>query len=173
MENYKRLPAMDFAESVSKVLNNMFKFDGRSRRSELWWYYLAYMLATMLVNLLLTKYFIVENIIGTILQLSLWSVTVRRLHDRGHNGWWVIVAIIVNIFIKFYVYFSGYYEIISAVNPDLNAAMETLNNPIFLCASLISFIVNITILIFCILDGKPEPNKYGISPKYVPDDGLN
>lgn len=37
MKNYKRLPAMDFAESVSKVLNNMFKFDGRSRRSELWW----------------------------------------------------------------------------------------------------------------------------------------
>lgn len=83
------------------------------------------------------------------------------------------VAIIVSIFIKFYVYFSGYYEIISAVNPDLNAAMATLSNPIFLCASLISFIVNITILIFCILDGKPEPNKYGISPKYVPDDGLN
>ena len=55
MKNYKRLPAMDFAESVSKVLNNMFKFDGRSRRSELWWYYLAYMLATMLVNLLLTS----------------------------------------------------------------------------------------------------------------------
>lgn len=38
MNNYKKLPSMGFAESVNSVLKNMLNFNGRSRRSELWWY---------------------------------------------------------------------------------------------------------------------------------------
>ena len=45
-------------------------------------------------------------------------------------------------------------------------------NPPFTPPPLISGIMNITIFVFCVLDSKPEPNKYGNSPKYVSDDEL-
>lgn len=61
----------------------------------------------------------------------------------------------------------GYYEIIETINPDPEAAMAIMMDPIFNIGLLVSFFVNISILIFCVLDSKPEPNKYGLSPKYV------
>ena len=87
MENYKKMPSMGFSESVKSVLSNLLNFNGRSRRSELWWYYLAYILVAMALNLMLTPFPILLGVIATVLQLTLWAVTVRRLHDRGHSGW--------------------------------------------------------------------------------------
>ncbi len=171
MENYKKLPSMGFAESVKSVLSNLLNFNGRARRSELWWYWVAYAVIAIIVVSLFSGFPMLSGIIGTFLQMSLWAVTVRRLHDRGHSGWWVAVAILTSVFIQFYIAGSGYYEAMSAVNPDIDAAMASLRGPVFPIAGLVSFIVNITIFIFCVLDGKPEPNKYGPSPKYVqPDD---
>lgn len=172
MNNYKKLPSMGFAESVNSVLKNMLNFNGRSRRSELWWYFLAYMLVCMICSLLLSSSPVAMAIISTILLLSLWSVTVRRLHDREHSSWWVTIAILVSIFTQFYIINSGYYEIMSAVNPNIEDAIAALSGPVFSIAVLISGIMNITIFVFCVLDSKPEPNKYGNSPKYVSDDEL-
>lgn len=73
MNNYKKLPSMGFAESVNSVLKNMLNFNGRSRRSELWWYFLAYMLVCMICSLLLSSSPVAMAIISTILLLSLWS----------------------------------------------------------------------------------------------------
>ena len=170
--NYRKLPAMDFGESVSRVLNNLLNFNGRARRSELWWYFLAYSLVSLVAGFVLSGFPLVVAIMGTLLQLSLWAVTVRRLHDRGHSGIWVAVAILTSVFMQFYIVGSGYYEAVTAVNPDMDTAMAALRGPVFPIAGLVSFVVNITIFVFCILDGKPEPNKYGLSPKYVLEDGV-
>ena len=172
MENYKKMPSMGFSESVKSVLSNLLNFNGRSRRSELWWYYLAYILVAMALNLMLTPFPILLGVIATVLQLTLWAVTVRRLHDRGHSGWWVTAAILISVFAQFYMAGSGYYEIMSAVNPNIEDAIAALSGPVFSIAVLISGIMNITIFVFCVLDSKPEPNKYGNSPKYVSDDDL-
>ena len=172
MENYKKMPSMGFSESVKSVLSNHLNFNGRSRRSELWWYYLAYILVAMALNLMLTPFPILLGVIATVLQLTLWAVTVRRLHDRGHSGWWVTAAILISVFAQFYMAGSGYYEALSAVNPDIDAAMAALRSPVFTITGLVSIIVNLTIFVFCVLDGKPEPNKYGISTKYVPEDAI-
>ena len=156
MENYKKMPSMGFSESVKSVLSNLLNFNGRSRRSELWWYYLAYILVAMALNLMLTPFPILLGVIATVLQLTLWAVTVRRLHDRGHSGWWVTAAILISVFAQFY----------------MDAAMAALRSPVFTITGLVSIIVNLTIFVFCVLDGKPEPNKYGISTKYVPEDAI-
>ncbi len=170
MENFKKLPSMGFGESVNSVLKNLLNFNGRARRSELWWYFLAYMVVALVAGLILTGFPVLLGIIGTVLQLTLLAVTVRRLHDRGHSGWWVAAAIITSVFMQFYLAGSGYYEALSTVNPDPDAAMAALRGPVFPIGGLISAILNITIFVFCVLDGKPEPNKYGPSPKYVIED---
>lgn len=169
MENFRKLPSMGFGESVNSVLKNLLNFNGRARRSELWWYFLAYFVVAFTSGLVLTGFPVLLGIIGTILQLTIWSVTVRRLHDRGHGGWWVAAAILTSVFMQFYIAGSGYYEALSTVNPDPDAAMAALRGPVFPIAGLISAVLNITIFVFCVLDGKPEPNKYGPSPKYIID----
>ena len=110
MENFKKLPSMGFGESVNSVLKNLLNFNGRARRSELWWYFLAYMVVALVAGLILTGFPVLLGIIGTVLQLTLLAVTVRRLHDCGHSGWWVAAAIITSVFMQFYLAGSGYCE---------------------------------------------------------------
>lgn len=80
------------------------------------------------------------------------------------------LSIALSIFSICYMYNSGYYEAMAAVNPDIDEAMSTLRSPIVMVTGVVSFIVNICIFIFCVLDSKPEANKYGPSPKYIPLD---
>ena len=47
MEGIKKLPSMGFGESVKTVLTNLTNFKGRARRSELWWYWVAYAIDRM------------------------------------------------------------------------------------------------------------------------------
>lgn len=100
MENIKRLPSMTIGESVKKVLSNLFNFKGRARRSELWMYWLFYFLVSMVLMFIVKPWPVVSFIVYTLLHLSLWSVTVRRLHDRGHSGWWVTIAILLSTFLR-------------------------------------------------------------------------
>ena len=94
MEGIKKLPSMGFGESVKSVLANLTNFKGRARRSELWWYFMLYVIITVIVYMAVGSSTLVQNIISILLQLTIWSVTVRRLHDRGHGGWWVTLAIL-------------------------------------------------------------------------------
>lgn len=168
MENIRKLPSLNAGDAIKSVLSNLTNFKGRARRSELWWYWLVYFLVATVLNFTLSMY--LQSVISLLLQLTLWSVTVRRLHDRGHDGWWVAAAIIIGIVGNVYLAQSDFYEIMATVNPDVDAAMATLRSPVLMILGLLSFIVNITIFVFCVLDGKPGDNKYGPSPKYVPDD---
>lgn len=170
MEGIKKLPSMGFGESVKTVLANLTNFKGRARRSELWWYFMLYVIITVIVYMAVGSSTLVQNIISILLQLTIWSVTVRRLHDRGHGGWWVTLAILLSIFSIVYMWQIGYYEMMSTVNPDMEEVTKTLSNPVVMTVGLASFVVNICIFVFCVLDGKPEANKYGPSPKYIPID---
>ena len=42
---------MDIMQSVKTVLNNYANFDGRSGRAEFWWWVLAYVVASVVVQL--------------------------------------------------------------------------------------------------------------------------
>lgn len=168
MENIKKLPSLTLGESIKSVLGNLTNFKGRARRSELWWYWLAYFIVMMVLAFVLGAFPVVLLEIAFLLQLTTWSVTVRRLHDRGHSGWWVAASIIIGL--NIYIMQSGYYEAMLTINPNIEEATEVLRGPVFPTLGFLSFIVNITIFVFCVRDGKPEDNKYGQSPKYVPNE---
>lgn len=168
MENIRKLPALTAGEAIKSVLSNLTNFSGRARRSELWWYWLVYFLVVVVLSFTLSMYPVLHSVIVLLLQLTMWSVTVRRLHDRGHGGWWVAAAIIIGVVSNVYLAQSGFYEAMATVNPDVDETMAILSSPVLSVLGLLSFIVNITIFVFCVRDGKPEDNKYGPSPKYVP-----
>ena len=94
---------MGFADAVvNAIMNNYGNFTGRASRSEYWWFYLF----TSMVGVFTTfadtiifdtpieqvgpiYFFFVVPLIVPVL-----SVEVRRLHDTGRSGWWILIGII-------------------------------------------------------------------------------
>ncbi|VXC25019.1 DUF805 domain-containing protein [Nocardioides sp. AX2bis] len=88
---------MNMPDAVRHVLSNYATFSGRARRSEFWWWYLATLIAGVVLN-------IVDSALGTggilagIFALAIivpqLAVGARRLHDTGRSGWLQLLGII-------------------------------------------------------------------------------
>jgi uncharacterized membrane protein YhaH (DUF805 family) len=83
-------------------------FSGRSNRSQFWWFYLFLLvtpLISTLISLVFTQIFVMLNlstlsfisIIFSFLYLlfvpALLAVQVRRMHDVGKSGWFILVPL--------------------------------------------------------------------------------
>ena len=89
---------MDFSEAVKSVYSNYAKFDGRSRRSEYWYF-------TLFTVLVYIAVLILAQFMGRTAMILLYAfalaslipgiaVTVRRLHDTDRSGWWILIDLI-------------------------------------------------------------------------------
>lgn len=172
-QNIKTLPQLGFGEAVKKNFNSLMDFNGRSRRSELWWNYLLYMLVAFAASTILGAFPVAQSIVSVVIQIViLAAVTIRRLHDRGINGILVVAAIIISIVGQILIHQSGFYEIANTINPNPEKIIEIITQPEMVITGVLSAVINITILVFCLMDSKPEANKYGDSPKYITEDNM-
>lgn len=158
------LPQLSFAEAVKLNFARITDFKGRSRRSELWWNYLVYTILTFCLSLLLGTNYIFIAIISFFLQLVIVPVTIRRMHDGGHSGIWVVAAVLLNIATNVYGFMKGFASI-GDLSPE--EVITIISNPAFIGLSLASLIVEIVIFIFAVMDGDKGENKYGASTKYI------
>ena len=92
---------MTFREALVAVFSNILNFSGRARRKESWTFILFYIVimvgaialdATMELNAYSYSYskgpiYIIANIITFLPWLA---ATIRRLHDCGHSGYYVL-----------------------------------------------------------------------------------
>ena len=97
---------MSPADAVRSVLRSYARFSGRARRSEYWWWSLAY-------TVVFVAYFVLIGLLAAVagesepvataaglVYLALVAavvvpsvaVTVRRLHDTGRSGWWYLIC---------------------------------------------------------------------------------
>jgi uncharacterized membrane protein YhaH (DUF805 family) len=135
---------MNMVEAVKSVLRNYANFNGRARRAEYWWFYLAYMIvAVVLYVLMMTSglsaayndpynlytpgpvtliFAVLAFLLGLAVFIPTLAVTVRRLHDQGKSGAYYFVA---------FIPFVGW----------------------------------IWLLILTATEGTPGPNMYGLDPK--------
>jgi uncharacterized membrane protein YhaH (DUF805 family) len=106
-------------EWFMKALKKYAVFQGRAQRKEYWYYILFFVLFAIVVSL-------VENALGLadpetgsgplslVYSLALLvpsiAVAVRRLHDTGRSGWWILIGLIpvvgAIVLIVFYVFDS-------------------------------------------------------------------
>ena len=88
-----------------KVLKNYVGFEGRARRTEYWMFVLFNMIASFVLNFIDTLTHFQTHIggqafgiLGLIYSLAVLlpslAVAVRRLHDIGKSGWWLLIALI-------------------------------------------------------------------------------
>jgi uncharacterized membrane protein YhaH (DUF805 family) len=90
---------MTFVESIKAVLTNYAGFTGRASRSEFWWFYLFTVLVSLVFNVLSggnagSFFGIVSALVSLALLLPSLAVGVRRLHDIGRSGWFLLFALI-------------------------------------------------------------------------------
>lgn len=88
---------MSFVEAITSVLSQYANFNGRARRSEYWYYVLAYAIISAVLNALAqysSIFTVLSGIFGLALICPTLAVAVRRLHDIGKSGWYYLFALI-------------------------------------------------------------------------------
>ena len=75
-------------------------FDGRARRPEFWWFFLANLIVAVAILIVATIAFgeaggqVVYYVYLLATLLPSLGVQIRRLHDTDRSGWWVLIAFI-------------------------------------------------------------------------------
>lgn len=90
---------MEFKEAVRSVAVERYAdFQGRSPRSEFWWFALFYFVATLAIGMIGVISETLAGIINFVFWLGLLipsiAVGVRRLHDTDRTGWWLLIGLI-------------------------------------------------------------------------------
>jgi len=86
-----------------KVLKQYVDFNGRARRKEYWMFALfnvIFTIAAVILEIVLgiaphdQPFGLISTLYGLAVLIPGWAVVVRRLHDVGKSGWWILIAII-------------------------------------------------------------------------------
>jgi uncharacterized membrane protein YhaH (DUF805 family) len=96
---------MSFGQAVSTVFSKYATFSGRARRSEYWWWYLFVTLVYIVANIIDRAAGLtygdttygggwIASIAALALLLPNIAVAVRRLHDTGRTGWWLLIGLV-------------------------------------------------------------------------------
>lgn len=78
-----------------KVLQNYATFNGRARRSEYWYFFLFNVIISFILSFvgLETGTTILSNIYSLAVLIPGIAVGVRRMHDVGKSGWFILIPI--------------------------------------------------------------------------------
>ncbi|TIC87513.1 DUF805 domain-containing protein [Nocardioides sp. GY 10113] len=87
---------MTFIEAVQVCLAKYVDFTGRAPRSEYWWFFVFNLLVSM--GATTVDQIIGGDVVAALAALALLlpglAVAVRRLHDTGRSGWWVLIVLV-------------------------------------------------------------------------------
>lgn len=120
------------------VLKNYAVFSGRARRAEYWYFILFNLIITIIlmgIDYSLGLQIGISTVYSLAVLIPSIAVSVRRLHDTGRTGWWLLLPIVAAI---------------TLVVPAIGA--------------FVVLIADIVIIVFLVLAGTRGENKYGADP---------
>ena len=99
-------PRVGLQEAILKAITNLKDCNSRSRRSEFWWVWLICALIEIPLSVLAQIIMIEFNtIVGLIIYFVVLAIAIfmmcvmiplaiRRLHDSGRTGWWILIGFV-------------------------------------------------------------------------------
>jgi uncharacterized membrane protein YhaH (DUF805 family) len=83
---------VDFITSVKTCFTKFATFEGRARRSELWWFVLFNFIVGMILSTISAG--LLGMVYNLVVLLPNLAVGARRLHDTGRSGWWQLILLV-------------------------------------------------------------------------------
>lgn len=153
----------DNARLLLRTIRGIGDYSGRSRRTEVIYFWIAYTLLAVVLSFALlsltsfamTKWFGIG--LRVLFFVPYMALFVRRLHDQDLSGWWgaLIPAAILLALPHEWAVSTGN---IQAMFAQKNSGLRLLFDAVCLA-----------ILALCLLPGTPGPNRFGPDPRL--DDG--
>lgn len=152
---------MTFGEAVKSCFHNYASFKGRARRSEYWFFALFVFLISIVVEVSVVLFdqstVTVSGIVtGLFFFLPSQAVCVRRLHDVGKSGKFLLLYYLLSLLI-------AVVGTLYAAGRMGGAAVILL---VFLCIGLL--VMGVMLLVFVCRDSENGENEYGPNPKSMP-----
>lgn len=88
---------MSFTDAIKSVFSQYANFSGRARRSEYWYFVLFNFVVTLVLRILsavVAPLAVLSIIYGLAVLVPGLAVAVRRLHDIGKAGAWVLISLV-------------------------------------------------------------------------------
>jgi uncharacterized membrane protein YhaH (DUF805 family) len=158
-------PDMRFGDAIKICFQKSLTFSGRARRAEFWYFalfglilngVLIAMLASAGANPLNWRY--AQLALRIALLLPSLAVTARRLHDRDHAGYWVLICVAPSIV----------FSLLDLTGLRLPFP-PTVGFSIFISIVLVQFGTGIWIIVQTVMAGTFGPNRYGPDPLSPPE----
>lgn len=168
---------MGFAEAIATCFSKYFRFNGRARRSEYWWFFLFQILVSLAADIADNALHLgvamapygaghhgwghngpIHGLVSLLLFFPALAVAVRRLHDTKNSGFLLlgfIVYLIAMLIAVFWLLGWGWY---TGTWNDMH------DIPIVAALALIAFLYALWLFILTLMKGTNGPNKYGDDP---------
>jgi len=144
---------MGFGEAIRVCFSKYADFRGRARRSE-YWYFVLFCAIIRFVGIFLGP---LSIILGLALLLPQLAVAVRRFHDTGRSGWWIL---------GFYGYlFAAVILFLAAFGMTARPQFDGTSGILVAVLGLGGLAYVIWLFALTLLDGTNGPNEYGPDPK--------
>ena len=141
---------MEFQEAFKSGLDNLTNFEGRATRSEFWWFWAAIAVPGVILSMVFSSFVpFLGALIGLAATGLALSAAVRRLHDSGRPGFWLLPFVAVTALltlVSFFALFSGAWLLALLVS---------------YLGAFIQLIVGVVVLYFLVQPSDSGPNLYG------------
>ncbi|WP_112321896.1 DUF805 domain-containing protein [Oceanibium sediminis] len=153
---------MNIITATKTCFRKYITFSGRATRSEYWWFFVAVMLMNIAASLIDGFMGItnpeamgpVEMVVSFGVFLPMLSAAVRRLHDTGRPGFYVLVPIVCG-----------------SISGSLVALAMLQSVLLMLLAGLIGIAGFVVYIYWLVKPSDPGPNRYGPHPSEPQDYG--
>jgi uncharacterized membrane protein YhaH (DUF805 family) len=173
---------MGLSGSISSVFKNAFKFSGRSRRPEYWWFVLFFIFGSIVLGLVDGVMFgartpgaggsgLLVRLFQLVTFVPFLAVGWRRLQDTGRPGWYLILPVLLSVVVAALVG-TGIGALAtlqtSWVNPSMmHGRAAALSTTLILSLAVIQFVCGILICWWMTRPSQKGANAYGPEPRVI------